>query len=164
MSITASIGAAVATALVLATPALPDASKQAPKEVVSIYLSTGGPTPGIEGLRLFDDGSMAIGPIGEEKTCANKIGAADLEDLEKQLKESADVFFWAWLSWHEGFDDFASVSYALPQPVGPGAGKEVEIPLEMFPARLVDLAQAIDRAEAQACGSTWWGILRRVKD
>lgn len=133
-------------------------------EVLSVFLSSGGPAPVIKGATIRKDGSVLHGPIGAAAQCPASLVEADLGKLEEALKESRDVLFFAWSTWgDQAGGDVAEVSFLLPEPPEVGAGREIGIPIELFPVRLVRLAEVVDGLVSKACSGTEWGIIKHVE-
>jgi len=149
LSLMASVGQAAA-------PSGPD--------VLAVFVSSGGPAPVIEGATIRKDGSVLLGSIGEAAQCQARLEEVDLTKLEAALKASRDVLFFAWSTWGEqAGGDVPEVSFVLPEPPEVGAGREVVIPVELFPVRLVKLAEVVDQLVSKACPGSEWGIVKHVQ-
>jgi len=149
----------------LAEPDKEKAGSAAPPEVLEVYLSSGGPAPFIQMVSIAADGRVRLGPLGEAKECKRVVTQTELTELQNALGAAREVLFLAWSTWgNQAGGDMADVTFLLPTPPEVGAGKEISVPFELYPIRLLPLAKRVDALVAQACDEESWGIVRRVNN
>lgn len=99
-----------------------------------------------------------MGPVGEAVPCRARLEAADVLAIESAIDSARETLFAAWVAFHENFDDARSVTFLLQSPPAPGAEREIEIPVELFPVTLIPLARFVDDLEKKSCNSGSWRI------
>lgn len=154
--------AALQVTCLLAAPRATSPSEVEPKELLSVFVSSGGPAPYIVELDVEKDGTVLIGSVGKLKECREKLKAERRTELLSRLHADQDTLESAWVAFHGDFDDTREVTFVLPKAPQPGYAREITIPLELFPVSLLSLAELVDTIEAEACSSGEWGIIKKV--
>ena len=129
-----------------------------------MFLSSGGPAPVIRSVAFFEDGTVTRDSSGHPTACTDRLREEDLEGLEKLLRDAKDLLAFAWSTWGDDVGgDAAELTFVFAEPPAPGVGREISVPIELFPVGLLPLARTIDDLVAGACPGFDFGIVERVQ-
>ena len=113
-------------------------------------------------LAIRSDGTVMHGSIGNATPCPHLLPPARLESLRASLQSQQELFGTASVA-YAGWADADDITFQLPAPPVPGSSREVTIPAQLFPVRLVPLLELIDSLGSKACGSRYVPVAPLVR-
>lgn len=116
---------------------------------------TGGPAPGFQSLIVKTDRQVRYGPLAEETRCGELTESrfrALRESLSRndELLDSISV-----VAYLDKIADAESITLLVAEPTNPTSARQVTIPMDLVPARLLPLLRTLDEIGSTMCGARY---------